>query len=134
MESIWMLICVLVDLLFQVYAVNCSMKSRSKSTEVLLYCGANGCCAKGCMRNAKGKCVMEECTGSLTGWLRRPVTISCYFHWFLILSAGLFTAIMAVLVLYSLGLKVRNCWRQRFSTRYRPIRNVSGVSSASTPC
>ncbi|XP_022213560.2 uncharacterized protein LOC111068400 [Drosophila obscura] len=135
MNTLLMLILVMVDALVQVHALNCSTVIRGRRGKVVVYaCGANGCCAKGCVWNGLDKCVVEECTSSLTGWLRRPVTVSCYFHWFLLLSACLVTAVMTVLALYALGLKLRNCLRARFNARYRPIRNESHISFGSTPC
>ncbi|XP_043655093.1 uncharacterized protein LOC122621326 [Drosophila teissieri] len=116
----------------QYAAVNCS----DPLTEVTA-CGRfspNGCCAKGCVRNVRGRCVQEQCTASWSGWLQRPVTMSCYFHWFLLIFAGLITAIMLGLVACNAAFEVRRYLRQRRAERFRRFRDLSGVSIGSTQC
>ncbi|XP_001357585.2 uncharacterized protein [Drosophila pseudoobscura] len=132
MDGNAMMLFLLLDLLWQVKALNCS--SGRRSSEDFFICGANGCCVEGCVENDLGQCVEEDCTTSLTGWLHRSVTVSCYFHWAMILCAALTTALMTLLVLYALGLQLRKFFRQRFNARYRPIKDVSGVSIGSTLC
>ncbi|XP_037722066.1 uncharacterized protein LOC119554995 [Drosophila subpulchrella] len=113
-------------------AVNCSHPLAELTT-----CGRfspNGCCAKGCVRNLRGRCVQEQCTASWTAWLRKPVTMSCYFHWFLLIFAGVITAIMMGLVVCNVGFEVRRYLRQRRVERFRRFRDLSGVSIGSTQC
>ncbi|XP_030573584.1 uncharacterized protein LOC115771842 [Drosophila novamexicana] len=110
-----------------VYA-NCSEPSTQ-----LTSCGqisANGCCAKGCIRNAVGRCVVEQCTGSWNGWLRRPVTMSCYFHWFLLIFAAVVIALMTVIVILNLIFEVRVCLRKRRLARYVRFSPRSSPSSS----
>ncbi|EDV53006.1 uncharacterized protein LOC6554964 [Drosophila erecta] len=112
--------------------VNCS----DPQTE-LTVCGRfspNGCCAKGCVRNVRGRCVQEQCTESWSGWLQKPVTMSCYFHWFLLIFAALITAIMLGLVACNAAFEVRRYFRQRRVERFRRFRDLSGVSIGSTQC
>uniref|UniRef100_A0A6P4EBP1 Uncharacterized protein LOC108041924 n=1 Tax=Drosophila rhopaloa TaxID=1041015 RepID=A0A6P4EBP1_DRORH len=112
--------------------VNCS----NPLTEVTP-CGRispNGCCAKGCVRNLRGRCVLEECTSSWNAWLRKPVTMSCYFHWFLLIFAGVILAVMTGLVVCNVGFELRRHFRQRRIERFRRFRDLSGVSIGSTQC
>ncbi|KAH8362973.1 hypothetical protein KR084_003880 [Drosophila pseudotakahashii] len=116
----------------QYETVNCS----NPFTE-LTACGRfspSGCCAKGCVRNLRGRCVQEQCTSSWTAWLRKPVTMSCYFHWFLLIFAGIITAIMMGLVVCNVGFELRRHLRQRRVERFRRFRDLSGVSIGSTQC
>ncbi|XP_033164878.1 uncharacterized protein LOC117144027 [Drosophila mauritiana] len=116
----------------QYAAVNCS-DPRIELTS----CGRfspNGCCAKGCVRNVRGRCVQEQCTASWSGWLQRPVTMSCYFHWFLLIFAGLITALMLGLVACNAACEIRRYLRQRRVQRFRRFRDLSGVSIGSTQC
>ncbi|KAM8706276.1 hypothetical protein ACLKA7_010537 [Drosophila subpalustris] len=110
--------------------VNCSLPG----TEVT-NCGkisANGCCAKGCVRNAIGRCVQEQCTGSWNGWLSRPVTMSCYFHWFLLIFAALIFALMLALLSCNVAYEVRNCMRKRSQARQSRYVHFSASSSMSS--
>ncbi|KAI8044715.1 uncharacterized protein LOC128259441 [Drosophila gunungcola] len=116
----------------QFESVNCS----NPFTE-LTSCGRispNGCCAKGCVRNLRGRCVPEQCTTSWNAWLRKPVTMSCYFHWFLVIFAGIITAVMMGLVVCNVGFEIRRHLRQRRIQRFRRFRDLSGVSIGSTQC
>ncbi|ALC46357.1 CG15549 [Drosophila busckii] len=88
----------------------------------LAACGkftANGCCSKGCVRNARDRCVPETCMGgNWTGWLSRPASMSCYFHWFLLLfAAAIFVLMMGVLVCNTV-FEIRLCLRKRRRNRY----------------
>ncbi|KAH8312330.1 hypothetical protein KR044_010241 [Drosophila immigrans] len=110
--------------------VNCSELSGSGNN-----CGkfsANGCCAKGCVRNARGRCVVEDCVGSWNGWLRRPVTMSCYFHWFLLIFAAFIVVLMLTLVTCNLVYELCNCVRKRqqATTRYLHLSPSSSMSSS----
>ncbi|KAH8408489.1 hypothetical protein KR215_006148, partial [Drosophila sulfurigaster] len=93
---------------------------------------ANGCCAKGCVRNARGRCVAEDCIGSWSGWLRRPVTMSCYFHWFLLIFAAFIIVLMLTLITCNVAYELRK-WlrkRQQASTRYLHLSRSSSQSSS----
>ncbi|XP_017039320.1 uncharacterized protein LOC108086791 [Drosophila ficusphila] len=113
-------------------SANCSDPSTD-----LTSCGRfspNGCCAKGCVRNLRGRCVQEECTASWNAWLKRPVTMSCYFHWFLLIFAGIIIVVMLCLVVCNVGFEVRRCLRRQRIERFRRFRDLSGVSIGSTQC
>ncbi|EDW16608.1 uncharacterized protein LOC6575129 [Drosophila mojavensis] len=108
--------------------VNCSL-----STVELTACGKlspNGCCAKGCIRNAAGRCVAEHCTGSWDGWLRRPVTMSCYFHWFLLIFAAFIIILMSSVVLLNLVFELRLFLEKRRMRRYLRFSPRSSPSSS----
>lgn len=126
----------LVHLLLLAGEASSSVNCSNPLTDVT-ECGrfsANGCCAKGCVRNPRGRCVTEQCTDSWNLWLPRPMTMSCYFHWFLLIFAGIITLGMTVLVLCNAGYEMRRYLRQRRQRRFRPIRALSGVSVGSTQC
>lgn len=78
----------------------------------------NGCCAKGCMRSAGGHCVRELCTFTWNGWLKHPVTMSCYFHWFLLIFAMFIFTLMFLLLVCNVTHEVCRCMRRRQQTRY----------------
>lgn len=78
----------------------------------------NGCCAKGCMRNAVGHCVRELCTFTWNGWLKHPVTMSCYFHWFLLIFAMFIFTLMLLLLVCNVTHEVCLCLRRRQQTQY----------------
>jgi len=108
--------------------VNCSLPGTE-----LANCGqisANGCCAKGCVRNAIGRCVEEECTGSWNGWLSRPVTMSCYFHWFLLIFAAFIFVLMLTLLTCNVAYEVRDCLRKRRQTQYVHFSGSSSLNSS----
>ncbi|KAH8381515.1 hypothetical protein KR093_007284 [Drosophila rubida] len=94
---------------------------------------ANGCCAKGFVRNARGRCVVENCMGgSWNGWLSRPLTMSCYFHWFLLIFAGFIIVLMLALATCNLAFELRK-WlfkRQRATTQYLHLSPSSSMSSS----
>ncbi|XP_023174662.2 uncharacterized protein LOC111602007 [Drosophila hydei] len=108
--------------------VNCSLSSVE-----LTACGqlsTNGCCAKGCIRNALGRCVTEQCTGSWDGWLRRPLTMSCYFHWFLLIFAGLITTLMSTVIILNLIFELRLYLEKRRMRRYLRFSPSNSPSSS----
>ncbi|KAH8293624.1 hypothetical protein KR054_002266 [Drosophila jambulina] len=128
--------CLLGQLLLLPVEASTSVNCSNPLTDVAA-CGrfsANGCCAKGCMRNPRGRCVQEQCTDSWSPWLSRPMTMSCYFHWFVIIFAGFIALLMFVLVMCNLGCEVGRCIRQRRHRRFRPFRDLSGISIGSTQC
>ncbi|EDW84507.1 uncharacterized protein Dwil_GK13102 [Drosophila willistoni] len=115
------------------YTSNCTDQATELTT-----CGhitANGCCPKGCIRNARGRCVEEKCTGSWNGFLERPLTMSCHFHWFLIFVAIVISSIMAGMICANLAFEIRECLRKRRLARYRQFSDISGSSFiGSTQC
>ncbi|KAH8232483.1 hypothetical protein KR032_008079 [Drosophila birchii] len=128
--------CLLTHLLLLPVEASTSINCSNPFTEVAA-CGrfsANGCCVKGCIRNPRGRCVPEQCTDTWSPWLSRPVTMSCYFHWFLVIFAGIVTLLMTFLVLCNVGFEVRRYLRQRRNQRFRPFRDLSGISIGSTQC
>lgn len=97
-------------------SINCSV-----SREELTGCGhysPNGCCAKGCMRNAGDRCVPELCTYTWNGWLKNPVTMSCYFHWFLLIFASFIFTLMMLLLVCNMTYELRRCVRRQHQSRY----------------
>ncbi|KAH8384228.1 hypothetical protein KR200_003625 [Drosophila serrata] len=128
--------CLLAHLLLVPLEASASVNCSNALTNVAA-CGSfstNGCCAKGCIRNSRGRCVPEQCTDTWSPWLPRPVTMSCYFHWFLVIFAGIITMVMTVLVLCNVGFEVRSYLRQRRHRRFTPFRDLSGISIGSTQC
>ncbi|KAH8267788.1 uncharacterized protein [Drosophila bipectinata] len=114
-----------------------SVANCSNPMTVLTTCGrfsANGCCAKGCVRNHRGRCVQEQCMDSWSSWLKRPVTMSCYFHWFLLIFAGIITALMLALVACNVAYEVKRFMHRRSMARFRRFRDLSGGSVGSTQC
>ncbi|EDV90604.1 uncharacterized protein LOC6569561 [Drosophila grimshawi] len=111
----FLLVAVLLgQLVNPVLGEDCTELATTNTTSTT--CGsmsANGCCAKGCIRNTMGRCIAEECTGSWTGWLSRPVTMSCYFHWFLLIFGAIIGLIMVFLIVLNLAFEVRLCLRKR---------------------
>ncbi|KAH8306184.1 hypothetical protein KR018_003623 [Drosophila ironensis] len=91
----------------------------------------NGCCAKGCVRNHRGLCVAERCTDSWSGWLERPVSMSCYFHWSMIIFGVTLAAVMLVLGVCNISHEVKRYIRQKRSNRFR---RFSTTSTGSTQC
>ncbi|KAH8383634.1 hypothetical protein KR009_009773 [Drosophila setifemur] len=113
------------------------MANCSNPFTELTSCGRfspNGCCAKGCVRNHRGRCVQEQCTDAWTTWMERPVSLSCYFHWFLLIFAAIITVVMVALVVCNISFEVNRCLRQRRSQRFRRFRDLSGASIGSTQC
>lgn len=115
-----MLFTLLVSLVLLTPSVEQTMNCSAPSEE-LTACGhhsPNGCCAKGCMRNAGGRCVPELCTFTWNGWLKRPVTMSCYFHWFLLIFATFIFTLMLLLLVCNMTYEMRRCMRRRPQSRY----------------
>ncbi|XP_017079569.1 uncharacterized protein LOC108113495 [Drosophila eugracilis] len=128
--------CLLAQFILGISAENGTVNCSNPFTEITA-CGRfspNGCCAKGCVRNLRGRCVEEQCTASWSAWLRKPVTMSCYFHWFLMIFAGIILAVMMGLVVCNVGFELRRYFRQRRAERFRRFRDLSGVSIGSTQC
>ncbi|XP_030371082.1 uncharacterized protein LOC115621553 [Scaptodrosophila lebanonensis] len=106
-------------------AINCA--ANVSSPDNLSY--VNGNCPKGCVRTLRGRCVPERCTTDWIGWLNRPVTMSCYFHWFLLMLAALVMFLMLGLMVCNLVYEVRLCLRKRRRLRYRRFSGSSSTSS-----
>ncbi|KAH8418020.1 hypothetical protein KR222_010604, partial [Zaprionus bogoriensis] len=120
-RSVIMLRCLVLALLLLPLAagenVNCSEASAELGTCSSL--SANGCCAKGCVRNAIGRCVQELCmSDGWDGWLKRPASVSCHFHWFLLTFACLILILMLLLLTCNVAFEVRRCLRKRRQSRY----------------